>query len=143
MKKPTTHKKTVWTIDAGNSSPRELGEYVAQTILLAKDFATHQNPITIELPPKSIELPYGIIANPFITLDGTALGHKKTIAEIDRLKAINAELREAATIVAKICQVPAPGPHFRWDDEYYEAFNKLDAILAKHAPESPQEAEKE
>lgn len=46
------------------------------------------------------------------------------------LQIINLALIAALEGVLLNCQVAAPGPHWRWDDEYYEAFNKAREALA-------------
>jgi len=50
---------------------------------------------------------------------------------LDAAEAENTRLREALEEVLKECQVAAPGPHWRWHDEYYEAFNVARAALSK------------
>lgn len=45
------------------------------------------------------------------------------------------ELVEKALAVANKGQVPAPGPHYRWDDEYYKVFNELRDALASFKEE--------
>ena len=44
-------------------------------------------------------------------------------------KAVDKALK-AARQVCLLGMVAAPGPHFRWPDEYYIIFNKLDSALA-------------
>ena len=48
-----------------------------------------------------------------------------------RLIASAPDLLKALKAVLSDCQVAAPSPHFRWDDEYYAAFNQARAAVAK------------
>ena len=51
--------------------------------------------------------------------------------ELQHAQAREARLREAGEAILEHCLVPAPGPHFRWDDRYYVASNQMQAALAE------------
>ena len=45
------------------------------------------------------------------------------------------KILEALKDITEHGMVAAPGPHFRWPDEYYELFDKARAIIAEIADE--------
>ncbi len=51
-------------------------------------------------------------------------------AAMERARAVEEALKAARQVCLE-GMVAAPGPHFRWPDEYYVVFNKLDVALGK------------
>lgn len=66
-----------------------------------------------------------------VTWDSREPGRTERALADARLLISAPDLLKALEAVLKECQVAAPGPHWRWHDEYYEAFDQARAAFTK------------